>query len=389
MRAPEQRLLIVFAALALGSFAGALPPAAGAYVWCHSPQGPSSLFPGQSITAQLRCEAEPPAAITITPPPPSGGLTITVAAGADPASFVLTASAAADAAATSRPALLSASDGGPEPRTIDWWLTIKRAPVPECRMPPVTELRHGIPSVTVEVYCPYDEEVARPVLELVAAPAHGRVSADSLDWIYQPRPGFVGTDRFRFRAVNAFGSSPVLEARIRVRRATVHERSMDYHARVCRRPPPATSCRAGRGRRAPGGGDKVSHRNWPRITGVYFTFPGPGSGTLRGAELNDEVLGHHGSDRLFGGAGSDVLWGDWDPKNNNGRQRDLLDGGAGSDFIYTSHGHNTVRAGTGNDFVWAFYGRGTVDCGSGVDKVRVRGSKRNYRLKSCELRGRF
>ena len=36
-----------------------------------------------------------------------------------------------------------------------------------------------------------------------------------------------------------------------------------------------------------------------------------------GGPLNDELLGHHGSDRLSGKGGHDILWGDWDPKNNN------------------------------------------------------------------------
>lgn len=168
-------------------------------------------------------------------------------------------------------------------------------------------------------------------------------------------------------------------------------RDDEYRARVCRHAPDRTSCRAGRGRRTPGGAGvgKVSHRNWPRITGVFLTFPSFGGGRLRGAERTDELLGHHRSDWISGRGGSDVIWGDWEAAGNTTRQRDRLSGGAGSDFIYTSHGHNTVHGGRGDDFIWASQGRGTIDCGPGIDTVRVRKHGSRYRLHRCERRGRF
>lgn len=168
-------------------------------------------------------------------------------------------------------------------------------------------------------------------------------------------------------------------------------RDDEYRARVCRTVPERTSCRAGRGRRTAGGDGtgKVSHRHWPAITGVYLTFPGFGGGRLRGAERADELLGHHRSDWISGRGSRDVIWGDWDPVGNSTRQRDRLSGGAGSDFIYTSHGHNTVHGGTGNDYIWASQGRGTIDCGPGIDTVRVRKHGSRYRLRSCERRGKF
>ena len=168
-------------------------------------------------------------------------------------------------------------------------------------------------------------------------------------------------------------------------------RDDEYRARVCREAPARTSCRAGRGRRTPGGSGtgKVSHRRWPAITGVFLTFPASGGGRLAGAERADELLGHHGSDRISGGGGRDVIWGDWDPAGNATQQRDRLSGGAGSDLIYTSHGRNTVRGGTGDDFIWASHGHGTIDCGPGIDTVRLRSRGSQYRLRRCELRGRF
>lgn len=144
-------------------------------------------------------------------------------------------------------------------------------------------------------------------------------------------------------------------------------------------------CGPGNGRQTVGGGDKVSHKGWPRITGVLAKVLDSSSRRLVGGGANDELLGHHGSDTLVGGAGSDVLWGDWDPANNNAGQRDVIRGGPGNDFIYPSHGRTTVFAGAGNDTIRAFYGRGTIDCGPGtrdLAQIRENGA---FRTRNCEL----
>ena len=121
--------------------------------------------------------------------------------------------------------------------------------------------------------------------------------------------------------------------------------------------------RPGNGRRTAGGGEKVPHNGWPAVTGILWkVLDSSGRKKVGGAD-NDELLGHHGSDRVFGGEGNDILWGDWDPQNNNTRQKDVLDGGPGNDWIYPSHGSTVVKAGAGKDYVWAYYGRGTIDCG--------------------------
>jgi hypothetical protein len=161
-----------------------------------------------------------------------------------------------------------------------------------------------------------------------------------------------------------------------------------YAARVC---PPVRrdryTCGPGWGRQTPGGGGKVSHKGWPKVTGVLWQIRDVRGGyTLVGAELNDELLGRHGSDRIRGNAGKDIIWGDWDPKNNNTWQRDLLDGGPGDDWIYSSHGRNTIAGGAGDDYIWAYYGRGTIDCGPGRgDTARIRLEPANqYRVRNCE-----
>ncbi|HEY6761153.1 MAG TPA: hypothetical protein VI318_16775, partial [Baekduia sp.] len=157
---------------------------------------------------------------------------------------------------------------------------------------------------------------------------------------------------------------------------------------LCRNTPANVSCRAGGGMQTAGGGEKVSHTGWPAITGVFWKVLDSAGRKKTGGPANDELLGHHGSDVLNGGKGKDVLWGDWDPSNNNSRQHDVLIGGAGNDFIYPSHGTTTVKAGPGKDYIWAFYGKGTIDCGAGYDTVRVR-LNGAFRLRNCERVGHF
>jgi hypothetical protein len=142
-------------------------------------------------------------------------------------------------------------------------------------------------------------------------------------------------------------------------------------------------CGPGNGRKTSGGGEKVSHKGWPAITGILWKVLDNGGHRKVGGPDNDELLGHHGSDKLSGGAGHDILWGDWDPSNNNTRQRDVLNAGPGNDWIYPSHGSTVVRAGAGRDYIWAFYGRGSIDCGPGNDTARVKVNG-PWKLHNCE-----
>jgi len=129
----------------------------------------------------------------------------------------------------------------------------------------------------------------------------------------------------------------------------------------------------------------ASHAFWPTIHGVlrkaHFN-----SATFHGTRRSDELLGHHGSDRLFGRGRSDVLWGDWQggasqPTN----QLDRIFGGGGNDFIYGSHGRNVIHAGPGNDAISVHFGRGFVDCGPGRDIYHVAKSRRRgYKFRHCE-----
>ena len=146
-----------------------------------------------------------------------------------------------------------------------------------------------------------------------------------------------------------------------------------------------TNCQEGNGRKVSGGGDKVSHKGWPAVTGLLWIAETASSRTYEGTEDNDELLSHHASDTINGRDGNDIIWGDWDPKNNSSSQRDKLNGNAGDDWIYASHGRNTLRGGDGKDFIYAYYGRGSIDCGPGKsDTAKIRLGTGQYKVKNCE-----
>jgi hypothetical protein len=148
---------------------------------------------------------------------------------------------------------------------------------------------------------------------------------------------------------------------------------------------PSIQCGPGNNRQTAGGGELVSHAGWPPISGVLAKVLDSSGRTMVGGPANDELLGHHGNDKISGAGGKDVIWGDWDPHNNSSRQRDVLRGGAGNDFIYPSHGATSVLAGPGNDTIRAFYGHGTIDCGPGtrdLAQVRENGA---FKTRNCEL----
>ena len=80
-----------------------------------------------------------------------------------------------------------------------------------------------------------------------------------------------------------------------------------------------------------------------------------------------------------------MLWGDYKPSGQPSTQRDPLVGGSGNDFIYASHGTNTIGAGGGNDWIKAHFGSGSIDCGGGRDKLFIsRRAQRHFMIRGCE-----
>lgn len=136
----------------------------------------------------------------------------------------------------------------------------------------------------------------------------------------------------------------------------------------------------------------ASHKNWPPLITLTISRPKTAQCStcsikrrITGDAQNNELLGGHESNRISGGAGDDVIWGDFNPSGQPTRQTDRMLGGDGNDFIYGSHGRNIVVAGRGNDKIRVHYGRGVVDCGPGFDVYHVAKSRRgNYTFRHCE-----
>ncbi len=152
----------------------------------------------------------------------------------------------------------------------------------------------------------------------------------------------------------------------------------------CGPPKAGEHCGEGNGRKTVGGGDKVSHKGWPAITGIFWYVTDAQGHHRVGTPDNDELLGLHGSDTLAGAGGNDVLWGD-QAANNPAGQTDLLRGGAGNDFLYPSHGRNTLLGGPGNDRIIAYYGHGTIDCGPGGSDYAQTRENHAYTVRGCEI----
>jgi hypothetical protein len=132
---------------------------------------------------------------------------------------------------------------------------------------------------------------------------------------------------------------------------------------------------------------KVSHKGWPRFDGCIAINRRDRNATidLRGSRRHNELLGGHGNDTIYGGDAGDVIWGDYKPSGQSSGQVDNLHGGAGNDFIYSSHGLNHIWTGAGNDKLGLVYGHGDVHCGPGHKTLTMRKLPRNrhWRLIGC------
>ncbi|MEA2179871.1 MAG: hypothetical protein QOG77_3168 [Solirubrobacteraceae bacterium] len=169
---------------------------------------------------------------------------------------------------------------------------------------------------------------------------------------------------------------------------------------------------------APASHAKTSHEGWPKVTGVLLMNKldqsrpldaRPGMNLFGGTDASyscdglhknrscaaptgtvarhghNKLLGAHGNDTIYAGAHGDVIWGDYKPSGQPATQVDTLVGGPRKDFIYASHGQNTIAAGGGNDYVKAHFGRGAIDCGGGRDTLYIsRRAQKAYTVRGCE-----
>lgn len=157
-------------------------------------------------------------------------------------------------------------------------------------------------------------------------------------------------------------------------------------AALCAAKHAGEKCLAGGGRSLPSCATCVSHKGWPRITGVIWqvTENARTTHTFAGGPDNDELLGRHGTNAIAGLGGDDVIWGDSAATGNGPPQIDVLVGGDGNDWIYSSHGTNYIFGGPGRDAIFAFFGKGVVDCGPGQDTLRLHRGKHLYKVHNCE-----
>jgi Ca2+-binding RTX toxin-like protein len=130
----------------------------------------------------------------------------------------------------------------------------------------------------------------------------------------------------------------------------------------------------------------ASHAGWPRTT-HHVGHPNNESGVMRGLDgRHNLLLGGDGNDTIWAGDDGDVMWGDSHPDGQPESQRDFLHGGAGADWLYSSHGYNVIWTGAGNDHVALVYGFGTVYCnGPGLKTMVMRflPANRHFKLVGC------
>jgi Ca2+-binding RTX toxin-like protein len=130
----------------------------------------------------------------------------------------------------------------------------------------------------------------------------------------------------------------------------------------------------------------TSHDGWPPINGQLIMHKLDQSGPITPVtkNLHNELLGGHGNDVITAGNAGDVIWGDYKPSGQPTTQTDVLQGGAGRDFIYASHGRNVIDTGGGNDVVHAHFGYGSITCHSaGTIVFLSHKSRPGYHLAGC------
>ncbi|HTA11860.1 MAG TPA: hypothetical protein VK765_00465 [Solirubrobacteraceae bacterium] len=120
---------------------------------------------------------------------------------------------------------------------------------------------------------------------------------------------------------------------------------------------------------------EANHNGWPADECLKMDKGSAGfSHTLLGLEhVHNWLLGGYGNDTLYAGERGDVMWGDYHPEGQSESQRSYIHGGAGADWIYSSHGYNEIWTGGGDDHLALVYGHGIVRCnGRGVKTFVMR-----------------
>jgi hypothetical protein len=135
----------------------------------------------------------------------------------------------------------------------------------------------------------------------------------------------------------------------------------------------------------------ADHEGWPQDQCLKMDKGPSGlSHTLVGLEhVHNWLLGGYGNDTIYAGDAGDVIWGDYQPEGQPESQRDYIHGGAGEDWIYSSHGYNEIWTGAGNDHLALVYGHGVVFCDGGGLKtfvMRYLPQNRPWKLIGCSYK---
>jgi Ca2+-binding RTX toxin-like protein len=120
---------------------------------------------------------------------------------------------------------------------------------------------------------------------------------------------------------------------------------------------------------------EANHTGWPADECLKMDKgPAGFSHTLLGLkDVHNWLLGGYGNDTLYAGERGDVMWGDYHPEGQSESQRSYIHGGAGADWIYSSHGYNEIWTGAGDDHLALVYGHGIIRCnGKGLKTFVMR-----------------
>ncbi|MGO9487645.1 MAG: calcium-binding protein [Solirubrobacteraceae bacterium] len=133
----------------------------------------------------------------------------------------------------------------------------------------------------------------------------------------------------------------------------------------------------------------ANHSGWPPLQCLKMDKGTYGfAHTLIGLpHIHNWLLGGYGNDTIWAGEDGDVIWADYHPSGQSTSEHDVIHGGAGADWIYSSHGHNEIWTGAGDDHLALVYGRGIIRCnGPGLKTLVMRYLPRNrhWRLVDCK-----
>ena len=149
-------------------------------------------------------------------------------------------------------------------------------------------------------------------------------------------------------------------------------------------------CGPGNDRHTSGGGEKVSHKGWPKVSGIFWVVNDSPNHNRIGGPDNDELLGHHGSDHIEGKGGPRHPLGRLGPQEQQrAPARRPCWAAPATTGSTRATAPTVVRGGPGNDHVWAYYGKGRYRLRArSKDSARVH-LNGPFRVHNCETIGHF